>query len=846
MYIRLLYRYRYYVLVSAVLIIPILVYFGIQGFSIFEKNEGYIPKGAESHIIMDKLISTIGDPSYEWGGIIVLIEGNNGLTASDAHFKIQYNLVKQKLHDYPLWGIVGFYDHPEQIRLVSDDRQKALILAKLTTNDIDYSSLSKQLSSVTDLKVTIGGFHISTEDFRRNFDHDLIVPESIAVPLLFILLILSLGGLGSGLVPWAICIWTVFATLSILVAINMSYPIDFTSAHVVAMFGLGLAIDYTLIVVSRFREERLKHPDLHVSKIARRTFETACRTVTFSAMTVVMSLSGGMLFHELFIYSMCMSVMFAALVAAFGVSTFLLALLCILDKFVLNYSTEWFSEWISTNCWKYCSKCFPYIETSTSSSLDTYHSPSKIPEDEASDELAHAGFWYNLGLLVVTRPIAIVTSVSVLLLVLTIIGAAKIQYGLTDTAELPVGSRSRNMHETLHKSFSKFGKASLYIYFETAPGAVLSTEFLSSLHTFQNVLKSQNDVVHIQSILSPGNYSYSYSEYLQILTSGATASINKPISLATNLKNFTVSLVDPLGLLDVTASHTYMEVALSSSVYSTATQDMITLIQLQLPQYFINSSGGSVLVSHGVTGQAVFFRDLYADLAKNIPGCLSIACLTVFFVIAVMTSSILLPINAILMSVLSLGATLGIMVLIFQLGWLSPLLGFTPIGYMNGSYIIFIFAVSFGLSVDYELFLLSHVLERRNRIGTGNDTKSAVIYALQKTGSLITSAAIMLSIATLSFVASPVYCMKFIGLGIAVAVLIDATVVRMLLVPASVIVFGNWNWYCPPPLRVLVDFLGLQEAPDTLYLQYDDEKTSESGDQIVTERDPLLVHQMRF
>ena len=201
--------------------------------------------------------------------------------------------------------------------------------------------------------------------------------------------------------------------------------------------------------------------------------------------------------------------------------------------------------------------------------------------------------------------------------------------------------------------------------------------------------------------------------------------------------------------------------------------------------------------------------DLYEDLASTLPAWLIVMFGSVFILLLLMTGSVVIPIKAVLYSVLSLGALVGLIVMLFGEHGLTAALNFQTSGYFDGTNIIFICAIAFSLSVDYEIFLISQIQEIYHEIG---DTREAVARGLQRSGQLITSAALMFALVTAAFLGSDLYFIKVIGLGIAMAVILDATLSRMILVPATLSLLGEWCWYCPGPLRSVIEFIGIQEV----------------------------------
>eukprot|EP01041_Mallomonas_annulata_P010025 gene10025-20872_t len=825
---------------------------------------GFTPPKSQSTTATNSLTNSVGYPDFNEYGVIVLLESPQGWTVDDPQFRTEYNKVAKAFKNYPMLGVISYYEYPEQTRMVSDNRKKVLLLGRPITKDENVQIMDAL--SVSSLTIKLGGAYPTRKEQGEEILKGVKAAEFYTLPFIFVLLIFTLGSVAAGLTPWLVAGMSVCGTLALLVAFDYGFRVSSIASNVVTMFGLGLGIDYSLFIVTRFCEDRIKYPDVAVSSIAQRTLETSGRTVLFSALTVFLSLTGGLMFREFFLASMCLSVMLAAACAAIGSGSILLSLLCILDKNIFFGSTVFITDAIQNKLkeifilpiYSYCisnnsnQKTNPNVSSilenpsttatqaqevgkinnNTTTNNNNISNSLKISKDDNKystyktnntnnndDDGMEDGFWYNIGKFVTTHPIAVVSVVSSGLIALSVYFFVRVKFGLTDPTVLNGASMTRGVYDTIRTEFSEYGNSNMYIYLQTPPGAVTSASFLKALKNFEDAAANEEGVVNTVSMLNPGGgYPYTFDEYVNIYAN-PTSKLNF---------NFTSSMVRPFGITNL-KTVTYVEVAMRYTPYTRSAKHMVNVLYELIDVHF--PSG--MLVASGIAGRPALVRDLYKDLSEIVPGWISIMMISIFILLLIMTKSILIPIKAVVMSLLSLGATLGIIVLIFQEGGLSKELDFIPNGYLDGSNLVFVFSVAFGLAVDYELFLIAHVQDEYKR---NHDNKLAVMKALQQTGSVITSAAIMLSLTTAAFLASTVSFIKLIGLGIAIAVMIDATVVRMLLVPATIVLLGDWNWYCPKILADAIDRLGIEErSGDWLKAENNEMKLKINGEESKTD-----------
>ncbi len=472
--------------------------------------------------------------------------------------------------------------------------------------------------------------------------------------------------------------------------------------NLVTGLGLGLAIDYSLFVVSRYREELARHgPGLTAM---RRTMATAGRTVLFSSLTVAGALASLTVFPQRFLYSMGIGGALVALIAAAIALLVLPAILALLGERVNALS------------------------------------PAFLRDRAARDARpAGEGFWYRLSQLVMRFPARIAIASAAFLIALGI-PFLSINFTSVDAQVLPEAASARQVDDALRADFPPFHDSPIVLEadgLDRQGAAALAAEVASQ----------------------PG-----------------IDSVNPPVALD--------------------GSRYAIEAISTEPPLSDASQHLVERLRA-LPN------------GAAVTGFTAHYVDLQDSLVDHLPLVLAIVVVVTFIVLFVMTGSVVLPIKQVLMNALGLSATFGILVLIFQDGRFEDLLGYQSQGGLESTQPLLLFAVAFGLSTDYGVFLLARIKEARDG---GYDDRESVAVGLERTGRIVTAAALLFAIAIGAFVTSQVVFIKEVGVGTAIAVLIDATIIRALLVPSLMRLLGRWNWWAPAPLRRLHERIALREA----------------------------------
>jgi uncharacterized membrane protein YdfJ with MMPL/SSD domain len=587
--------------------------------------------------------------------------------------------------------------------LVSRDGRSSYVAVSLR-DGADYEPVAERLDRVGG--VVLGGPEIVGEQAGEQVQEDLARAEMLAFPLLFLVSLFVFRGLVAALLPLAVGAVTVLSTFLLIRGVNEMEPMSVFALNLIIGLGLGLAIDYSLFIVSRFREEVEK--GLSTAAALAATMRTAGRTVLFSAVTVAAALASLMVFEQRFLYSMGVGGVLVSLVAATVSLTILPALLAALGPRV---------NAVSSARWRAAMR----------------------------REAAHVeeGFWYRHSRRVMRRPGA-VAAVTAALLILVGLPFTQIQFTGLDANVLGTSHSGRVVEDALSTEFPPN---------RTTPVIVAARAPESARAEVADYARRLGEIPGVLAIQEP-----------------------QP--------------ADGLWRIGVVAPGQRLDESAKDAVRAVRAVDAPFPVQ--------------------VGGSTAEFLDQQSALADRIPLALAILTATTLVILFLMTGSVVLPIKTLIMNLLTLSAAFGILKLIFQDGRLEGVLGYTSQGALESSQPILLFATAFGLSTDYGVFLLTRIKEARDG-GLSND--AAVAAGLQRTGRIVTAAAILFCIAIGAFVTSEMIFIKQLGLGTALAVLIDATIVRALLVPSLMKLLGEWNWWAPRPLARLHERIGLKESP---------------------------------
>ena len=642
-------------------------------------------------------------------------------------------------------GMITFVDNPRQISL---DQHAAYVNVLLKPNPDRapklLPELQQRLHAVPDLKTSIGGGPVFYEDIQSISESDLRRAETLAFPFAIIALLLVFRSVVAAVLPALIGGGAVIVSLALIFGLGQITDLSIFVLNITTLFGLGLGVDYSLFMVNRFREE-LAHCR-GVEEAVAITVATAGRAVTFSGFTVSIGLVGLIFFRISMLRSVGMGGVLVVLLAVFAAITLLPAVLAILGTKVNAFPVR------IPRLWKPKQYAAVDVAAIGQGSTDPHH-----------------GFWYRLSNFVMRYPVRVLLPVLFLLITLGL-PFLGVRFSAPDASILPANVPSRAAFDLLAKRFNDRETTPILLAVQTR-GDVLTYENIRKLYTYVQRIEADSRVARVDSIVS-ADPRYAHPQL-----------IADPFLLAF-VKN------------SVAGNTTFISVI---SKYSMLDQNSQALVQTIRNTH---AGGGiTVLVDGGTAGIIDYVNSLYTDFPKAV----LIVAITTYIVLLLFFRSLLLPLKAILMNTLSILASYGALALIFQQGFLHQLLGFTPLGFVEASSPILLFCALFGLSMDYEVFLLSRVQEAFWQ--TGDNTQSVAL-GLQRSGGIITSAAVIVIVVSACFATADLIIVKALGLGMALAVALDASLVRGLLVPATMRLLGNLNWWLP--------FLGVQRHPPAL------------------------------
>jgi uncharacterized membrane protein YdfJ with MMPL/SSD domain len=602
---------------------------------------------------------------------------------------------------------VSFYETNDPAMVSRDGRSTYVVAYFKRRSDRKLEDAAQRIEDrfAGQRDVRLGGEQIADAQANTQVGTDLARAELLAFPFIFLLSLLFFRSLVAALLPPLIGGVTIVATFCALRIVADFADLSVFALNFVTGLGLGLAIDYSLFMVSRYREEAATSG--FGRDTLRRTLETAGRTILFSSLTVAAAVASLAIFPQRFLYSMGIAGAVVALVAATLALLVLPALLTILGPRVNALA------------------------------------PRRLQRAADRDaRTTQSGAWYRLSRFVMRRPGRVAVLSAAFLIALGIPFTA-IKFVSPTASVLPHSASARQVDDTLGRDFPPN---------RTSPVEVVV---------------------------------------------GAPANSPEVRAVAAQIARLPdVSAVAPAQ--SAGANNTLVAVASVQRPLSGATKQLVRNIRaIHAPVYI------------GVAGQTAAFLDLEHSLGAHLPAVLAVIVAATLIVLFLFTGSVVLPFKAVLMNLLSLSAVLGVLVLIFQEGRLQGLLSYTSQGALDATQPIFLAAVAFGLATDYGVFLLSRIKEARDR---GASDSEAVAVGLERTGRIVTAAAVLFAVAIGAFATSRLVFIKELGLGTALAVLIDASIIRALLVPSLMALLGPWNWWAPRPLRRLHDRIGLRES----------------------------------
>jgi len=672
------------------------------------KAAGFTDSASESERGGALLRDALGyDPNP---GLVVVVRSPDGgkLDTTDPAVRAEVARLSREIAQVEYIGRVvnPLQDRRAAATLVARDGESLALAANLSTDDIqDAGGYAAEgvapIVAASSLDAAMGGYAAGFNETNDQTREDLTKAELIAFPILALLLLFVFRGVVAAAIPLLLGVISIVGTLLVLRVMASFADTSLFALNIATGLSLGLAVDYALLLVSRYREEIGREGPTREAH--RRTVRTAGRTAVFSGLTVAAAMAALIFMPQRFLYSMAVAGASVAVLSAVMAILVVPSLLALLGNRI--------------------------------DALSIRRGPAV---SDTSDG------WYRLAHGVMRRPVAVALGSSALLLACA---APLLWTTLTGpSAEaVPPGQPSYDAYRYLEGHYPRDVTEAVTV---TVDGAAGPTQ----LAAFQRQVEAVPGVVR-----------------------------GTPFAAASD-------------------GVAYANFALSGPALSGASQDSVHVIR------DLGPPGASTTL---VSGNTAGFIDQKQSLIDHAPLVVAIVALTTLVLLFLLTGSVLLPLKTLLMNVLTLGATLGILVLAFQEGWLKAPLDYTGPAAIEVTSLVFLFAVIFGLATDYAVLVMARIKERYD---AGDSNEEAVATGIARTGRVITAAALAIAVVFLAFAVSSVFFVKQIAIGMAVGVMIDATIVRALLVPALMRLLGEWNWWAPAPLRRLQRRIGFSEA----------------------------------
>lgn len=733
-------RKAWYVLIIGLILILVAGVYGTTVFSHLSNGNDFQDPSSPSTIALNLSTSQFSNTQYQ---LLVLFSSTNYDVNSPTFAKTVQNdlaIISKQPHVVKVLSYYNSGDH----HFVSTNSRSTYAAVTLNGSSAQqqqvYTDISKDLTNSSGpVQIRLGGNVSVSAQINQQITSDLKRAETLSLPIVAVLLILIFGNLIAPLVPLALGGLSIFGALFIIRILTEVTTMSSYVINVITLLGLGLAIDYSLFLVGRFREELAITGSSE--EALKATVKKAGRTIMFSGSTVIISLLSLLVFPQVFLRSMGMAGAAVVAIAVILALTIVPASLRILGKHINALSLP-------------------------GRNLNKKHDTTKR-------------FWYRFSRFVMKRPVQVLI---ITFLILLGIGSQFLHAKLSepDISSIPTNLSSRQVNDALVQNFAGTSSEPISIIIRSSSNITDQTN-LQYLQNYTTQLEHLKGVIRVDSLLSN-------------LPSSAAATNLTEVSALLKSKS-----LQPILQQYVSGQYEQLSVYQTYAPQSPQAQQLIHNIRnLAVP------TGFNVYVG-GVSAALV---DLLHSLREHLPYALIIIFCATTVLIFLLMGGILVPIKAVILGVISLSAAFGILVWVFQDHHFSGVFSLSTLGSIDATSSVLIFAIAFGLSMDYEFFLLSRIKEEYEKT---NDNMHSVAHGVQKTASIITSAALLLISVIGLFTISKISLIEQIGLGLAVAVAIDSTLVRMIMVPATMRLLGKANWWAPKPLRFLYRKFGLHD-----------------------------------
>jgi RND superfamily putative drug exporter len=741
------YRRRHAILLAWLLLVPLLVWGAATVFPRL-KSGGFEVPGSESYETFTTLERDVGVGGAD---ILALWTAPEGSVVDDIEaYAAAFEAISRIEKDPGVTAHVSWYETGAP-QFITKDKRRTFLMITLRGEDHDRFEALKRLAPLLEappMKLDIGGVIPVTSSVQRIIAEDLVRAEMVALPITAVLLVFIFGSGASAALPLALGVMSLLLSLAGLRALSEVTSVSVFAVNIASLLGLGLAIDYSLFLVNRFREELRAGVD--VEGAVATTMATTGRAVAFSGITVAASLLGLFFFPQMFLQSMAQGGILVVVGTGLLSLTLLPALLATLGHRV--------------------------------DALRVPFTGGRVGNDDD-------GFWRRLAHVVMRHPGKVALAVLVPMLAL---GTPFLRFdpGFPDYRILPRDEPAYIANEILDREFEGDELTPIDVLC-TVEGSALSRENLERLwqvsEKLVHIADGRTDMVEPRII----------SGLFTLIPGVSKETLIEKLSTPREVLEKT----DKTALLGIDAfargRHMRFALLLDSQYNKPESLAVVHAIRaLEIPGVDIK-----------VGGPGGYLIDLKRNLVERAPWMVSTVVLVMFLVLFLVFGSITLPLKAMLMNALSISASFGAIVWVFQDGRFSDVLAYIPLGISDCTAPLLMFSIVFGLSMDYEVLILSRIQEEYRKT---NDNDHAVASGLARTGRLITSAALLLVVVIGAFGTSKIVFMKSLGIGMALAVLLDATIIRALLVPAAMKLMGDWNWWAPAPLVRLWKKIGLE------------------------------------
>ena len=674
------------------------------------------------------------------GDVIALYTTDTG-TVYDVAVKARITSVISRLEQEPGVGAIQSFYSTSAPHFVSRDRIRTFLLIDLLGDEqkkIETFLRLQPVFAADNLTVQFGGLIPTNHSVFETIRSDLTRAELLAFPLTALVVFLVFGSpaaVGVLLAAGGCGILFAFAALRGIVVVS---DVSIFAINTIMLLGLGLAVDYSLFLVNRFREEL---PTRGVEGAILRTMETTGRAIAFSGITVAASLCGLFVFEQMVLRSLALGGIVVALGTVVLALTLVPALLAVIGK-----------------------------------RIDAWRLPFLTPTEDARSQ---DNLWYRTAIAVMKRPLMVAILIAVLLLSLAL-PFTRFSGTIGDWRILPAGEPVRVTNEILDAEFAP-NQGTPHLVLVTMPGDALAPDNLQQLAALTERMSKLPGISRVDSVFT--------------FTPDMSISEATDLVLERDLDNRYVE-----ALLKTFVKGHWMRFSL---VPAQPFDDKLSMEQVSALRAMSTSE-----MPVQVAGYAAALTDLKAAVREQTPWMIAIVMGVMFVILFLAFGSVTLPAKAMVMNALSLTASFGAIVWIFQDGRLQSLLDYSPLGFSDATLPLVMFAIVFGLSMDYEVILLSRIREEYARCG---DNSRAVAIGLARTGRLISSAGALFLVVVAAFATSKMVFMKALGVGMALAIFLDITIVRAMFLPAIMHLMGRWNWYAPKSLKRLCEMSGVRD-----------------------------------